>query len=314
MSKESTPSSVSSVISSGSSHSPNSTDLNIHDTLSNSESNSAVSESTLVDESFNLPDDISEHLSDMEEDNIGNIDTVSGSEIGDSDKMSEELLQPRITNQKIDSSQTGAKQIKSKSSCESQGVDEVLGEGSGENSAKKVDKDEVKSWVKAGILVHGPVPKDERNFRSSVYTTGGIKFLYWKEDGDEFLNWFGCEHCNWIGYCLPAKGTSGLSKHAKIHAKDLPLEIKKRELAELLASAMDFGFKNGTANAPRIELLLPNKWSKFESSKFFHDLKAFVNVDDGSPKEAESKTSKQHIAIERARASLATQNSTSKGN
>lgn len=163
-----------------------------------------------------------------------------------------------------------------------------------------VKKSEVKMWLKEGLLVFGPPPKDSRNFRSQVYTTGGIQFLFWHDTGDEFENWFGCQHYDWVNYVLVGNGTTGLTKHAKTHAKEVRFEIKiKRSLAELR----------------RVEQYLPNAWLKFDEKKFFQKLKKFANNGAGTSQQMEPQKSKQEMAIERARAKTAAQNnSTKKGN
>lgn len=177
-----------------------------------------------------------------------------------------------------------------------------------------VKKSEVKLWVKEGLLVHGPPPKNDpkRNFRSPVYSTGGIKFLYWEDSGDEMENWFACEHCEWINFVIVGKGTTGLSKHAKTHSKEVPLEIKKRALAELLASAIEFGYRNGIVGSARIEQQLPDTWTKFDASIFILDLKKFSKSGAGPSQQPGPQKSKQQLAIERARAITAHQNNSTK--
>lgn len=92
---------------------------------------------------------------------------------------------------------------------------------------KNIPKAEVRDWLDQHLLIHGPPPKDGRNFRSSVYKNGGIRFLFWAHDSSEFENWFGCESCDWVGFAVPRKGTSLLSKHARSHLKKNHSKLKK---------------------------------------------------------------------------------------
>lgn len=83
-----------------------------------------------------------------------------------------------------------------------------------DDANRNVTKREVRNWLDRNLLVHGSPPKDGRNFRSQVYKNGGIRFLFW-DDGSQFENWFACVGCDWVGYAVPRKGTSLLSKHAR---------------------------------------------------------------------------------------------------
>lgn len=148
-------------------------------------------------------------------------------------------------------------------------------ENEDEDENEKVKKSEVIGWIEDGLLVKGPAPKDHRKFRSKMYTSeGGIKFLFWNDDGSEFLNWYACEHCDWVGFCIHKKGTSGLSKHAQKHSEEQqrPYQVEKRALAEILAAATNYGQKYGCLQADFIEQNMPNDSTTLNSNSYWQSL------------------------------------------
>lgn len=132
-----------------------------------------------------------------------------------------------------------------------------------DSKSKDVTKEEVKEWIKSGILELRSPPKTKR-LHAKAWKEKIMKYLYWADTEDEFEGFYACSKCDFVFQGALCNGTKGMRDHCERHLNLSNYQMSKKDLAQTLARAIIFG-KTFDIAQEKIEEMMPNpeQWYLF---------------------------------------------------
>lgn len=115
---------------------------------------------------------------------------------------------------------------------------------------------EVQQFIKIGVLVPNEPPR-KKKYTSKAWKEGGMRFLYWAENGSELEHWYHCTICGWTHKVALKNGTNVIKNHAEKHF----YQFQKKEVVDLLVEATLFGKTYGSVSERTFSDNLPTSES-----------------------------------------------------